>query len=53
MNGEPIEKMLDRLEDYILRIERKTDGILELVHSINATGCAKGEADEKRIDQLE
>jgi len=38
MNGEPIEKILDRMEDHNLRIESKVD-------KINLHGCAHAPTD--------
>lgn len=46
MNGEPIEKILDRMEDHNLRIEAKVD-------KINEHGCAHRMDDLRRIETVE
>lgn len=45
-NGESMERVLDRIEAHILRIEAKVD-------KTHAEGCAQRPNDEKRLDKLE
>lgn len=56
-NGEPTDKVLDRIEAHLLRLEEKVDKKLDAVHSriteIKVDGCSKRPEDLRRVEGLE